>query len=91
MASGHVCPRPLWAAHPFLPAPGERAAGRETRQEKLLAGQGLREAGAEPRARTHPHLRLDLNFKDEPAVSHQFKFSHFPSVIFFWGNTKVSR
>lgn len=54
LASGHVCPRPLWAAHPFLPAPGERAAGRETRQETLLAGQGLREAGAEPRARTHP-------------------------------------
>lgn len=34
LASGHVCPRPLWAAHPFLPAPGERAAGRETGRKR---------------------------------------------------------
>lgn len=84
-------PRPLRAAHPFLPAPGWPAAGRETRQEtRGRPGPAGRRRGPPPRdpepglrasRRVSPHLRSSL-FSPAPLFR--------PPVIIFWGTTRQS-
>lgn len=84
-------PRPLRAAHPFLPAPGWPAAGQETRQEtRGRPGPAGRRRGPLPRA-PEPGLRASR------LVSGHLRSSLFspapllrPLVIIFWGTTRQS-
>lgn len=71
-------PRPLWAAHPFLPAPGWPAAGQETLQEtRGQPGPAGRSRGPLPRypepgfrasRLVSPHLRPSL-FSSDPSTA----------------------